>query len=61
MTAFTQRAPMPPPLMAAPGAALWTALALAFAALVLPDCCLNGRHAAGFGMEAFAPICHAAR
>jgi hypothetical protein len=34
---------------------------LALAALALPDCCLTGRHAVGFGMGSFAPICHAAR
>jgi len=34
---------------------------LALAALSLPDCCLTGRHAVGFGMEIFAPICSAAR
>ena len=28
---------------------------------LVPDCCLNGRHAAGFGMELFGPICHASR
>jgi hypothetical protein len=37
------------------------ALVAAFVILALPDCCLNGRHAAGFGMDAFAFVCHAAR
>jgi hypothetical protein len=50
-----------PSLIAAPRAALWTAIALMLGALFLPDCCLDGRHAAGFGMEAFGPICAAAR
>lgn len=40
--------------------AIWFALALAFAAMTLPDCCLNGHHAFGAGMDAFGPICHAA-
>jgi hypothetical protein len=48
-------------IAAARRAALLTAFALALAALALPDCCLSGRHAAGFGMEALAGICHAAR
>ena len=30
------------------------ALALALALGVLPDCCLNGSHAYGFGMDTFA-------
>jgi hypothetical protein len=50
-----------PPVIAAPRAALWTAIALMLGALFMPDCCLAGRHAAGFGMEAFGPICAAAR
>jgi hypothetical protein len=37
------------------------AFVLALAALALPDCCLTGRHAIGFGMEIFAPMCHAVR
>jgi hypothetical protein len=40
--------------------AFWCALALAFAVLVLPDCCLNGRHAFGAGMELLGPVCRAA-
>jgi hypothetical protein len=60
MTARAALAISPPPA-AAPRAVLWTAFALALAALLLPDCCLAGRHSAGFDMEAFAPICHAAR
>jgi hypothetical protein len=48
-----------PPLRVAPG--VWLALALLFAGLVLPDCCLNGRHAMGSGMDAFGAICHAIR
>jgi hypothetical protein len=41
--------------------AVSAALVAAFAILALPDCCLNGRHAAGFGMDAFAFACHGAR
>lgn len=44
-----------------PRGKIWFAIALAFAALILPDCCLNGRHAFGAGMDAFGPICRAAR
>ena len=44
----------------APRGAVWLALALLLAALLLPDCCLNGRHAFGAGMETFGPICRAA-
>jgi hypothetical protein len=61
MTAFALAAPSPRPHVAASSLAVWTALALAFAALLVPDCCLNGHHAAGFGMELFGPIRHAAR
>ena len=46
--------------LSSPRAAI-AAFVLALAALALPDCCLAGRHAVGFGMEIFAPICHAAR
>ncbi len=45
----------------APRPALWAALTLAFAFLVLPDCCLNGHHAYGFGMDELGAICRAAR
>ena len=61
MTAFALAAPIFRHSLGAPRAAVWAALALAFAALTLPDCCLNGRHTAGFGMELYGPICHAAR
>ena len=37
------------------------AFALALALSVLPDCCLNGSHAYGFGMDTFASVCHAQR
>ena len=37
------------------------AFALALALSLLPDCCLNGSHAYGLGMDAFASICHAQR
>ena len=59
--AFAADSSPPPALLALRRATLWTALGLALAALVLPDCCLSGRHGAGFGMEIYAPICHAAR
>jgi len=45
----------------APRNAIWFALALAVVALVLPDCCLNGSHAFGMGMDAYGTICRAAR
>ena len=41
--------------------AVVAALALALALSVLPDCCLNGSHAYGFGMDTFASVCHARR
>jgi hypothetical protein len=41
--------------------AVSVALFAAFAILALPDCCLNGRHVAGSGMDAFAFVCHGAR
>ena len=44
----------------APRGAVWLAIALALAVLVAPDCCLNGHHAFGAGMDAFGPICRAA-
>lgn len=50
-----------PACAARPRGAIWFALTLAFAALILPDCCLNGSHAFGFGMGAFGPICRASR
>ena len=56
MTALVPSLPLP-----APRLAIWVVLALAVAALILPDCCLNGRHAFGGGMDAFGPICRAAR
>jgi hypothetical protein len=43
------------------GGSLWLALALAFAALILPDCCLIGHHAFGAGMSVFGPICRSSR
>jgi hypothetical protein len=41
--------------------AISAAFVAAFAILALPDCCLNGRHVDGFGMDAFAFVCHGAR
>jgi hypothetical protein len=43
-----------------PRGAIWFALALTFALLVLPDCCLDGHHAFGAGMDARGPICRSA-
>jgi len=37
----------------------WVVLLFVFGTIVLPDCCLNGRHRVGDGMDAFASICHA--
>jgi hypothetical protein len=56
MTALYPALPIP-----APRPAIWFALALALAAMVLPDCCLNGSHAFGSGMDGFGPICRAVR
>jgi hypothetical protein len=61
MTAIALASPSPWPRAAASPLAVWTALAITFAVLVTPDCCLNGRHSAGFGMEVFGLICHASR
>jgi hypothetical protein len=41
--------------------AVSTALAAAFVIVAAPDCCLNGRHVVGSGMDAFAFVCHGAR
>jgi hypothetical protein len=40
---------------------IFAALVAAFVILALPDCCLNGRHVSGFGMDAFAFVCRGAR
>jgi hypothetical protein len=37
----------------------WTAVVVILAGMALPDCCLNGRHALGPGMEIFGSICRA--
>jgi hypothetical protein len=37
----------------------WVVLLLMLGTIVLPDCCLNGRHRVGDGMDVFASICHA--
>ncbi len=50
-----------PTLVPAPRGAVWISLIVAFAALVLPNCCVNGRHAFGAATDAFMPICRAAR
>jgi len=57
MNAFAIPLSAPAPLRGT----IWLAIALAFAALLLPDCCLTGRHAFGAGMDSFGPICRAAR
>jgi hypothetical protein len=60
MTAFSTTGSGFPRRAASFRFAHWTAFALTFAVLTLPDCCLNGRHRAGLGMDAFAFVCHAA-
>lgn len=60
MTAFAFRPPGLP-ARARHRPAISAALMAAFAILALPDCCLNGRHVAGSGMDAFAFICHGVR
>jgi hypothetical protein len=42
-------------------AARWLTLAFVVVAMTTPDCCLTGRHVFGQGMDAFGPICRAAR
>jgi hypothetical protein len=37
----------------------WLALVIVVAGMALPDCCLNGHHLLGAGMESFGPICRA--
>ena len=37
----------------------WLALLVVLAGIALPDCCLNGRHMFGAGMDSFGPICRA--
>jgi hypothetical protein len=37
----------------------WLALFVLMAGIVFPDCCLNGSHAFGRGMDAFGAICRA--
>jgi hypothetical protein len=37
----------------------WLVFFFALGAIVLPDCCLNGRHRMGDGMDAFGMICYA--
>jgi hypothetical protein len=39
--------------------ARWLALFLFLAGIALPDCCLNGSHWIGSGMESFGAICRA--
>jgi hypothetical protein len=39
--------------------ARWLALFLFLAGIALPDCCLNGSHAFGSGMQTFGAICRA--
>jgi hypothetical protein len=42
-----------------PPNARWLALLLMLAAIGLPECCLNGSHGIGWGMENFGSICRA--
>lgn len=37
----------------------WLALLFVLAGIALPDCCLNGHHMFGAGMDSFGPICRA--
>lgn len=39
--------------------AQWLAMLVMVAGIALPDCCLNGRHMFGAGMDSFGPICRA--
>jgi hypothetical protein len=41
--------------------AIRATFALAFVLLLIPDCCLSGRHDHGAGMAAFGQICRALR
>ena len=34
------------------------ALLLLLTGIALPDCCLNGSHSVGRGMDSFGAICH---
>ena len=54
------RAALLPPILAfgAPSAK-WLSLLLMLIGIALPDCCLNGSHAIGSGMESFGAICRA--
>ena len=36
----------------------WLALFLLLVGVGLPDCCLNGSHAFGAGMDFYSAICH---
>ena len=51
-------APLRPLAFPAPSAH-WLALLVVLAGIALPDCCLNGRHIFGVGMDSFGPICRA--
>jgi hypothetical protein len=57
MTVSVDRSGAPAPLTIRAPYAHWPALAIVFAALALPDCCLNGSHMYGLGMGALGPIC----
>jgi hypothetical protein len=62
MTAFTPASPsFSLSLRALRRSMAGAAFAAAFLMLALPDCCLTGRHVDGFGMDAFAFVCHGAR
>jgi hypothetical protein len=48
------------PALAFPApSAHWLALLVVLAGIALPDCCRNGRHLSGVGMDSFGPICRA--
>jgi hypothetical protein len=54
------RAALLPPVLAfgAPSAK-WLSLLVVLIGIALPDCCLNGRHIFGEGMDTFGLICRA--
>lgn len=39
--------------------AQWLAMLVVLTGIALPDCCLNGRHMFGAGMDSFGAICRA--
>jgi hypothetical protein len=63
MTSFalSQDSPFPSSIGPAirPRAVHWLAALIVVAGISLPNCCLNGSHMFGAGMEAFGAICRA--